>query len=412
MTDTLRTLRAPRAAIQALTPYDASEPTARIVLASNENPQLPPQALVREVEERMEQFAFNRYPDPTAERLRAQLAQAQGLRPAQVLVGNGADELILDLMLAWGGPGRTMLNVPPTFSMYRIYAQTTETAVINVPRHAQDFSLDREAILEQLATGVIDLVFIASPNNPSGNTAPDELLREILSATDALVCIDEAYFEFSRTTARPWLDAYPNLAILRTFSKAFSLASLRLGYIMASEDIIETLLKVRMPYSVNAFSQMVAEVVLAHEQEFAPIIGELIEQRDLLECELAATDGVTVYPSQANYLLFRVERAHELWQTLLDEHSILLRDFSAGPGTRDCLRVTVGSPAENQAFLAALRTELSPAGAVPARNNVILPAGNAPVGANCVRPPAGNDSVGRDPLGAPLTQQEQDKEQQ
>jgi histidinol-phosphate aminotransferase len=175
---------------------------------------------------------FNRYPDPMATHLREIIAQANGLDAANVLVGNGGDEIILDVILAWGGPGRKIVDMPPTFAMYEIDARVTGTRVVEVPRNAE-FEVDGESLMEAVADQDPDIVVISNPNNPTGTMTAETLLIELLNATDALVLVDEAYFEFSRQTMRPHMERHPNLAILRTFSKAFSLAGLRAGYLLA-----------------------------------------------------------------------------------------------------------------------------------------------------------------------------------
>ncbi len=230
-------LRPPRPELESLVPYDAREVKAEVVLASNEHPSNLPSEIVTRLAERLHDFAFNRYPDPTAHELRRVIGEANGLDETCVLLGNGGDELIFDLLLAWGGPGRTLLDMPPTFSMYGIDAEVTGTSLVRIPRKA-DFSVDEAAVLARVAEGDIDVVMIANPNNPTGALADETFLIDLLNATDALVLVDEAYFEFSRHTMRPHMTRHKNLVLLRTFSKAFSLAGLRLGYVLAHEDVI------------------------------------------------------------------------------------------------------------------------------------------------------------------------------
>lgn len=347
-------LRAPRPDLAGLSPYDAKEPSVEVNLASNENPQTLPHEMLQVISSRISEFAFNRYPDPMSSNLRAMIATANGLDPGNVLVGNGGDELIFDLLLAWGGPGRTLLNMPPTFAMYEIDAQVTGTAVVNVPRQLADFAVDEKAALDRLAEGDIDLVYVSHPNNPTGNLQPETFLIDVLNATDALVLVDEAYFEFSRHTMRPHMERHPNLVILRTFSKAFSLAGLRVGYILAHEEVVTELTKVRQPYSVDRFSQWVAGLVFRERVVFEAQIQELLRQRDVIEHGLSQLPGVTVFPSEANFVLFRIEHAASVWRDLLHNYEILIRDLSRVPGLADCLRVSVGSPEEGRRFLAAM----------------------------------------------------------
>jgi histidinol-phosphate aminotransferase len=286
-------------------------------------------------------------------KLRQLIADANGLEAGNVLVGNGGDELIFDLLLAWGGPGRKLLNMPPTFAMYEIDAAVTGTELVSIPRRP-DFSVDEAAVLERLKVGDIDAVFVSHPNNPTGNLQHETFLIDVLNATDALVLVDEAYFEFSRHTMRPHMQRHHNLVILRTFSKAFSLAALRVGYLLAHEDVITELTKVRQPYSVDRFSQWVAAMVFRERVVFESQISDLIRQRDVIQHGLDQLSGVVVYPSEANFVLFRVEHAAAVWRDLLHGHGVLVRDLSRAPYLEDCLRVSVGSPEENARFLRAM----------------------------------------------------------
>jgi histidinol-phosphate aminotransferase len=222
-----------------------------------------------------------------------------------------------------------------------------------VPRRP-DFTVDGEALLAALATGTPDVVLISNPNNPTGTMVPETLLIDVLGATDALVVVDEAYFEFSRHTMRPHMERHPNLAILRTFSKAFSLAGLRAGYLLAHDSVIRELTKVRQPYSVNRFTQTAAALTFRERVVFQAGIREAMRTRDRLLHGLGSIRGVEVFPSEANFVLFRVDQASAVWRDLLHDHSILVRDFSRTPGLEDCLRVTVGTDEEIERFLAAM----------------------------------------------------------
>jgi histidinol-phosphate aminotransferase len=229
----------------------------------------------------------------------------------------------------------------------------TGTNVVTIPRMA-DFSVDGEALLAEAASGRPDLIVISNPNNPTGTMTPEPLLIELLNTTDALVLVDEAYFEFSRHTMRPHMSRHPNLAILRTFSKAFSLAGLRAGYLLAHEEVVSELTKVRQPYSVNRFTQVAAALAFRERRVFEAGVREIIRTRDALIHGLEVIPGVEVFPSEANFVLFRVAHASAVWRDLLHDHSILVRDFSRTPGLEDCLRVTVGSDEEVARFLEAM----------------------------------------------------------
>jgi len=352
-------LRSPRAALADLTPYRGEMPAGKLILAANESPFNLPVVLREKLQARSADFPFNRYPDPLAQKLRAKLAAAQGVATDCILLGNGGDELLLDIMLAWGGTGRTMLQFTPTFSMYEIYAQTLGTEVVSLPRDPDTYGIDIEAATERLQAGDIDLCFLDNPNNPSGNLTDTASLLTLIAASDCLFVVDEAYFEFSGQSMRAYLDQLPNLVILRTFSKAYSLAGLRLGYVLASPQVIEQLSRVRMPYSVNAFTQFVAELVVDMPEEFDRNIATIIEQRDSLYAQMSAFAGVEVWQSAANFLLFRLPRAAAVWQCLLDDYDIYVRNFSQAAGLENCLRVTVGDAQQNARFMTALSAAIA-----------------------------------------------------
>lgn len=336
-------------------PYDPKYIPADVMISANENSADVPFELRREIEREIRRVAFNRYPDPLANDLRDLIAEANGLDRDQVLMSNGGDELLFGLALAWGGPGRKFLNMPPTFSVYKNNAQLTNTTIVDVPR-LPDFSIDEDAVIERLQQGDIDYTIVTSPNNPSGNRVHTAFVKRMLEAADTLVMVDEAYFEFSRHTVRHLLERYDNLVILRTFSKAFSLAGVRMGYVFGSADVLREFKKVRQPYSVDAVSQAIARVVYANRSEFEHGIDQIIEQRSRLFDELSAMEAVEPFPSDANYILFRLAAgidAGQVWQRLLDA-GVLVRDFSRSPGLENCLRVSIGSPEENTRFLEEL----------------------------------------------------------
>jgi len=356
-------LRSPRQALEGLVPYSGKMPAGKLILAANESPFNLPEDVRDILQVTAADFSFNRYPDPLAQDLREKIAGAHDVSADCVLLGNGGDELLLDIMLAWGGPNgaaqRKMLQFTPTFSMYEIYAHALETEVVNLPRSTEDFSIDIAAATTRLQQGDIDLCILDNPNNPSGNLTDLADVLTLAQASDALFVVDEAYFEFSERSMLEYLEQLPNLVILRTFSKAFSMAGLRLGYVLAHPQVVDMLTRVRMPYSVNAFTQMAATVVMDLRTKFNYNISVITKQRDLLYAELSNMDGVEVWPSAANYLLFRVARSADIWQRLLDSHNIYIRNFSSAPGLEDCLRVTVGNDRQNEMFVAALRESIA-----------------------------------------------------
>lgn len=354
----MKTVRPSAPQLEGLVPYDPKYLPARVMLSANENSQsLPP-----EVEERilaeLKGFAFNRYPDPLANDLRDAIAARNGLKRGNVLLGNAGDELLFDFALAWGGPGRKLLNIVPTFSVYAANARLTGTEVVEVSRKA-DYSLDEQAILDRMAQGDIDQVVITTPNNPTGGIASREFIVNLLNASDALVMADEAYIEFAGESCVDLLAEHENLIILRTFSKAYSCAGVRLGYVLANESVITELVKVRQPYSVDAVSQVIGRAVVANLELFEPRIEAIKQQRDLMIQKLRQIPQVQdVYDSQANFILVRVPQADRVWE-LLYEAGILVRDFSRSRGLEGCLRLSVGLAEENQLLMDELARILS-----------------------------------------------------
>lgn len=345
-------VRASAPQLDGLVPYDPKYLPADAFLSANENPCDVDAAIRAEITREIEKIALNRYPDPLANELRDLIAEANGLVRDQVLVGNGGDELLFNLALAWGGPGRKFLNVPPTFSVYAANARLTGTETVNVNRRA-DYSIDEEAVLERVAQGDIDFVVITSPNNPTGLNAPEGFLLRLLESADALVMVDEAYFEFSGQTMLPHLAEHKNLVLLRTFSKAYSLAGVRMGYILAHPDVIREFIKVRQPYSVDAVSQAIARVAYANRDRFDAGIQAIISERARVMEALEAMPGAKPYPSDSNYILFELDGAAEAWEYLYSK-GILVRDFSKSAGLEGTLRVTIGAKEQNDAFLSVL----------------------------------------------------------
>ena len=352
----MKALRPAASHLADLEPYDPKYLPARIYLNANENPFGLPESVRQEILSQLEcGLEYHRYPDPLAKKLRAQLADELGIDEECILLGNGGDELLFNLMLAYGGPGRSLLTTPPTFSVYASDAQISGTRLVEVGRTA-DGKIDEAAVLARVAEGDIDLVMIASPNNPTGECVRTDFLLELLDVSDALILIDQAYVEFaaSEHDMRHYLSEHRNLAVLRSFSKAYSLAGIRLGYVLADPEAIQQLLKVRQPYSVDRFSALVGSASLSAKIEIQEAVTSMIAQRQRVSLALATLPDVQVYPSDANFLLFRVTGAHAIWQHLYDDYNILLRDFSTASGLHDCLRVSMGTPQEMDEFLEAL----------------------------------------------------------
>lgn len=343
-----------RASAAALEPYDAQGAPVEVNLSANENTHGMPPAVRAEVARAMAQVAEYRYPAPLADDLRREIAAWHGVGDGCVIVGNGGDELLFNLFLAFGGRGHVLVSCPPTFSVYRLYAELAETEVVEVPREPRGFAPDVDALVA--AARGASLVVVTSPNNPTGDLFPLAGVERLCEACPGVVVVDEAYAEFARegSSAEPLLASHPNLAVLHTLSKAFAFAAGRLGYVLASPGVVAALAAVRQPYSVNAFSQAAALVAVRMREEFLPAVEDIRGERERLARRLAQLPGATVWPSEANFLLVRVPRAHEAWRRLRDEHSVLVRDFSGTTGLAGCLRVSVGTREEDDRLLAGL----------------------------------------------------------
>lgn len=334
-------------------PYGAPQLDVPVRLNVNENPYPPSPAVRQEIAAAVAGQTLNRYPDREAVALREALAGylGHGLDADRIWAANGSNEVMTHLLLAFGGPGRTLLSFTPTYSMYPEYARNTHTRYVTVPR-AADFTLDAPTVLAAIAEHDPDVVVITTPNNPTGTSTPPAVIEEVLAGTEKIVVVDEAYQEFARhpeLTAVGLLDRFGNLVVSRTMSKAFALAGGRVGYLAASPAIVDACRIVRLPYHLSAQTQAVAEVALRHAPELLERVDELRATRDQLLVRLPQL-GVEVIDSDANFCLFGpFADRHDVWQRLLDR-GVLVRET----GPDGWLRVTAGTPAETQAFYDAL----------------------------------------------------------
>ena len=358
----MNTVRESAPSLTGMVPYDPKYLKKDTLLSANESPYALPEQVRDSILQRVATLDFNRYPDPLANELRKLIAEWHGVKVANVLCGNGGDELLYDIFAAWGGPGRKALNFTPTFSVYETNAALTGTQVVNLPRVGDDWHIDIDKACERLSQGDIDIVVLTSPNNPTGSSTGAQDIERILDAGDALVLVDEAYGEFSEQSAHGLLASHENLLILHTFSKAYRCAGVRLGYFLGSNSVITEFKKVRQPYSVDAISQVVGEEVVKARSLFDEGIAQAKAGRAELIAELEAIDGITVYPSDANFIMFKVQFAMRVWKEMSERYSVLVRDVSGDPRLPDCLRVTVGTPEENARFIEALKSVLSETG--------------------------------------------------
>ncbi len=342
-----------RPAVRALTAYHVDETPVRIKLDAMENPFPLPLPVRREVAALVKDERINLYPDPSAKELKKAIASYWDMRPQQMILGNGSDELIQSIILAFGGP---VLVPAPSFAMYEITSRALGREVVTVPLNVE-FDLDADAMLSQARKNRARIIFLANPNNPTGNRFSDPSIRRILMETKAVVVIDEAYYSFSGRSWLPQLRKYPNMILLRTLSK-IGFAGLRVGILTASPDIVNELNKVRLPYNINSLSQRVATAALKHRGVLDGQIDLLISEREKLYNALSRLPGVSASPSETNFILIRIAGASAVHE-LLKKRGILVKNLDKPGPLKNCLRVTIGTPAENREFLARLKSILT-----------------------------------------------------
>ncbi|MGH8660598.1 MAG: histidinol-phosphate transaminase [Burkholderiales bacterium] len=343
--------------IRALAPYHVPEATGMVKLDAMENPYPLPPELRSRVARLVEQAALNRYPDPSAPALKERLRRAFGVPDGmELLLGNGSDELIQTLALATRKPGAAVLGVEPSFVMFRMIATAAGAPYVGVDLR-DDYALDIEKLLGAVERHRPSLIFIAYPNNPTGNLFDAGLIGRVIEAAPGLVVIDEAYHGFAGQSFLPRLAHYPNLLVMRTLSK-LGLAGIRLGVLMGAERWIRQLDKLRLPYNVNTLTQLIAAVVLEYGSVLTDQAAAIKLERGRLLRELQRVPGVTAYPSDANFILFRVSHAERIFDGL-KRRGVLIKSLHGSHRLlAGCLRVTVGTPDENTAFLTALTQAL------------------------------------------------------
>lgn len=346
-----------RGEILDLHAYHVPDSTGCVKLDAMENPYRLPHELRSKIAAAVADAAFNRYPDPAAASLKEKIRGVTGLPDGmEVLLGNGSDELIQLLALALNKPGATLLSVEPSFVMYRMIATFTGMRYVGVPL-AADFSLDLSATLAAVRREQPALVFLAYPNNPTGNLFSADAVARIIEAAQGLVVVDEAYYAFAGDSFIPHLAHYPNLLVMRTFSK-LGMAGLRLGFLAGSAAWLEQLEKLRLPYNVGVLPQVVAGKLLEHHEVLLQQAEQIKRDRAALYRQLSEIAAIQVYPSEANFLLFRVANATAVFDGL-KQRGVLIKNLHGGhPMLDDCLRVTIGTSEENERFMAALKESL------------------------------------------------------
>jgi histidinol-phosphate aminotransferase len=347
----------PRPGLRDVQPYVSPQIPVRVRLNTNEAPRPLPAGFADDLADAVRSLPLNRYPDGQMTRLREDLAAFVGHTFDGTWAANGSNEILTELLLAYGGPGRSLVVFEPTYSLHSRLARLTSTEVVRL-RLDERFRLTDGAIAEAAAADP-DIVFVCSPNNPTGNAQPLEAVRALAETVNALVIVDEAYVEFGGETALKLVVDHPNVALTRTLSKAFALAGVRIGYCLATPEVVQDLQRVRLPYHMSALTQAAGIAALRHAPEALAMLDAIRAQRDRILDALGALKDVTVYPSDANFVLFTPPPDHEtveVWQALLDR-GILIRDLTSV--VPRALRVTAGTEDETTQFFDAITEVLA-----------------------------------------------------
>jgi histidinol-phosphate aminotransferase len=349
-----------RPEIRALSAYHVPDASGLIKLDAMENPYTWPAEMVRQWLETLQQAELNRYPDPSASALKVRLRKAMAVpADADILLGNGSDEIIQMILLALAAPGQTVVSVEPGFVMYHMIATFAGMNYVGVPLQ-DDFALDQNALLAAIEEHQPAIVFLAYPNNPTGNLFSASAIEAIIRATPGVVIVDEAYHAFADDSFMPKVMTYDNLLVMRTVSK-MGLAGLRLGLLAGPPAWLNEFEKVRLPYNINVLTQASAEFALQHAEVLQAQTEQIKKDRTLLEQALRQIEGLTVFPSRANFILFRTPggKAELIFEGLKSKGVLVKNLDKAGGLLKDCIRVTVGTPAENEAFISALKQVLA-----------------------------------------------------
>jgi histidinol-phosphate aminotransferase len=344
---------APRAEVALMEGYHSPQIDVEVRLNTNESPAPPPEAWRKALADAVADVEWHRYPDRAAVDLRSRIASLHGVAPEQVFVANGSNEVLQTLSLTYGGHGRSVAVFEPTYALHSHIARITGTGVATGER-AEDFSLDLGEVRRVLADANPAITYLCSPNNPTGMVETEATVREVLGLAPGLVVVDEAYGQFAPWSALSLVDVDTPLVVTRTYSKTWSMAAARLGYLVGPAWVVAELEKVVLPYHLDSVKQAAGRLALDFQADMEARVAELVEERGRLEAALLELP-CDVWPSGANFVLFRPRTVDgaAVWQQLLDR-SILVRNCSSWPRLDGCLRVTLGTRAEDDAFLAGL----------------------------------------------------------
>jgi histidinol-phosphate aminotransferase len=339
--------------LRALEGYHSPQVDVRIRLNTNEAPTPPPAAWRDAFAAELSRVEWHRYPDRSASALRSAIAESHHVRPDQVFAANGSNEVLQTLLLAYAGPGRCVATFEPTYQLHGHIARLTGATVVEGER-ASDFRLDVDAAIALITANRPAVTFLCSPNNPTGLVEPASTVRGLLAAEPGLLVVDEAYAQFSDWSALTLVDESTPLVVTRTFSKTWSMAASRLGYLVGPSWLVAELDKVALPYHLDAAKQIAGRLALQFTDEMDARVEQIVAERERISSALQLLD-IDVFPSGANFILFRPRSkpGRQVWQELLDR-SILIRDCSGWPRLANCLRVTVGTSEENSEFLGAV----------------------------------------------------------
>lgn len=351
----------PRDDVALMDGYHSPQVDVAVRLNTNESPEAPPQAWVESVKREVARIDWNRYPDRSAVELRTAIGQLHGVGPEQIFVANGSNEVLQTVLLTYGGAGRTAAVWEPTYALHSHIARLTGTMVAEGER-AADFSTDLGEVRRVIDESSPAVSFLCSPNNPTGVVDDEGTVRSVLDmviGVDGLLVVDEAYGQFAPWSAVGLIDESTPLVVSRTFSKTWSMAATRLGYLVGPASVIAELEKVVLPYHLDAFKQLAGTLALDYVDQMNERVSRLVEERGRLVGRLSELD-VDVWPSGANFVLFRPRSIDgaDVWQRLVDR-SVLVRNCSSWPRLQGCLRVTIGSVDEDDVFLSALEEALS-----------------------------------------------------
>jgi histidinol-phosphate aminotransferase len=345
----------------ALTGYHSAQVEVEVRLNTNESPMEPPEEWLEAYREGLSGIAFNRYPDREATALREAIAEAHRVEPGEIFCANGSNEVLQALLLAYGGTGRSVALFEPTYTLHAHIARITGTGVAAGSR-TDDFALDLGEVRRVVGAAEPVITFLASPNNPTGRAEPIDTVEEVLALAPGLLVVDEAYGQFAPSSAlelrERQVPGSDRLAVVRTFSKTWSMAGVRLGYLVADPEVVAACELVTLPYHLDSAKQLAGCLALRFTEQMESRVALLREERGRI-AQAFAHLPVESWRSDANFILFRPlsRPARQVWSDLVDR-SVLVRDCSEWPGLAGCLRVTVGLPAENDRFLAALRESM------------------------------------------------------